>query len=42
MSNPRLSDNDKFKELQNLINKTKQQLETNVLLGNKDVNRLFN
>ena len=37
-SNKELSDIEKFKEIQELIKKSKNRLEKEVLLGNKDVN----
>jgi hypothetical protein len=36
-----LSDESKFNSIKNLIEKTKNKLETDVLLGNKDVNNIF-
>lgn len=38
----KLSNDLKFKEIQDLINKTKNKLEVEVLLGEIDVNQLFN
>ncbi|MBP2617887.1 BMFP domain-containing protein YqiC [Chryseobacterium jejuense] len=36
-----LNNNEKFDDIQTLINNTKQKLEAEVLLGNKDVNEII-
>ncbi len=41
MSNDILDEGEKFEEVQKLINNTKQKLEKDVLLGNKDVNQIL-
>jgi hypothetical protein len=41
MNSP-INDTNKFEEIQNLINNAKNKLETDVLLGNKDVNQILN